>query len=50
MTERYYKGCGTELSPFFPPIKDGPVYSTLKEILKETLERLSLAFGEFKQL
>ena len=31
-------------------VRDGPVYSVLKEIRKEALKRLSLAFGALKRL
>lgn len=40
---------GTALFPFLWS-KDGPVYPTLKEITKEALRHLSLAFRDFKQL
>ena len=34
----------------FPFVEDGPVYHILKEIRKEELKHLSLAFREFDQL
>ena len=37
MTERYYKGCGTELSPFFPPHKGWSSVFYTKGNLKRNL-------------
>lgn len=35
---------------FFPLVKNAPVYSMLKEIMKEAMKLLFFSFREFKQL